>query len=102
MKIELLKSTAAGRNNHGQAIYPEGAWTIWKNGNFYGWNWSLAHRSSLGEEMHRFDFNADLREVWLRLAGKFNAGMAELERTPRKGEYEGESPSTGSSFEERE
>ena len=40
MKIGLLKSTAEGRNNHGQAIYPKGAWTIWKNGDFYGWNWS--------------------------------------------------------------
>ena len=40
MHIDLLKATATGRNARGQAIYPEGAWTVWKDGNFIGWNWS--------------------------------------------------------------
>ncbi len=34
-------------------------------------------RSSLGEEMYRFELNADLREVWLRLAGNFKAPLAQ-------------------------
>ena len=46
--------------------------------------------------MIQFELNADLRQVWLRLAGQFNAGMAELERPFRTGEYTGENPVTGS------
>lgn len=32
--------------------------------------------------MFKFELNADLREVWLRLAGEFNAGVAESHRAP--------------------
>ena len=36
-------------------------------------------RSSLGEVMYKFHLNADLREVWLRLAGDFKAEVAQAE-----------------------
>jgi hypothetical protein len=39
MRIELLKATAEGRDMQGRAIYPLGSWTVWKDGQFYGWNW---------------------------------------------------------------
>lgn len=43
MHIELRKAVIEGRNKHDQAIYPCGAWTIWKDGKFVGWNWHWDH-----------------------------------------------------------
>jgi hypothetical protein len=45
------------------------------------------------------DFNVVKMVVARR---KHNAGMAELEHTSRTGEYAGESPATGSTFEDEE
>ena len=50
----------------------------------------------------KINLNADMRHVYARLAGKQSAGMAELERLPRKEEYTGENPVTGSKSEEAE
>ena len=52
--------------------------------------------------MYKFELNADLREVWLRLAGKFADVAQVVERDSRKVEAESSSDSIGSSSEVEE
>ena len=50
--------------------------------------------------MYKFELNADLREVWLRLAGRY-AGVAQVvERGIRTSEVGSSSDSTGSMLQE--
>jgi hypothetical protein len=58
-------------------------------------------RSSLGEEMYKFELNADLRQVWLRLAKGFDAGMAEVGmHLLRNEDYSGSTPDSRSILQE--
>jgi hypothetical protein len=51
--------------------------------------------------MYKFELNADLEQVWLRLAGNFKADVAQVEeRLLRTQEVGASSASIGSMFEE--
>jgi hypothetical protein len=53
--------------------------------------------------MIEVNLNADLRSVWLRLAGQFDAGVAEVAmHLPRKEDYSGSTPDASPILQESE